>query len=95
MMMVFNNDNEYANLPPDTIPIMNLLKELQQCQFHIISTQSTTQSTVFEDNNGAIEIVNVPKMRPFTKHINLVYQLCQARFSCKHPSQQQTHSHHN
>ena len=29
--------------------------------------------TAFEDNNGAIEIANMPKMRTHTKHINLVY----------------------
>ncbi len=26
-----------------------------------------------EDNEGAIEIANVPKMRPRTKHLNLKY----------------------
>jgi len=28
---------------------------------------------VFEDNAGAIEIANVPKMRPRTKHLNIKY----------------------
>jgi len=28
---------------------------------------------VFEDNEGAIEIANVPKMRPRTKHLNIKY----------------------
>ena len=27
----------------------------------------------FEDNSGALELVKTPKMRPRTKHINLVY----------------------
>ena len=27
----------------------------------------------FEDNNGALAIAKVPKMRPRTKHINLKY----------------------
>ena len=57
----------------DTIPIMNLLKELKHRNFNIISTQASVQCTAFEDNNGALEIANVPKMRPRTKHINLVY----------------------
>ena len=26
---------------------------------------------LFEDNSGAIEIANIPKMRPGTKHINV------------------------
>jgi hypothetical protein len=28
---------------------------------------------LFEDNSGAIELANVPKMRPRTKHINVKY----------------------
>jgi hypothetical protein len=28
---------------------------------------------VFEDNEGAIEIAKVPKMRPRTKHLNIKY----------------------
>ena len=27
----------------------------------------------FEDNSGALELARAPKMRPRTKHINLVY----------------------
>eukprot|EP00957_Ditylum_brightwellii_P087858 6690782-Ditylum_brightwellii.AAC.1 len=27
---------------------------------------------VFEDNSGALELARVPKMRPRTKHINIV-----------------------
>ena len=27
----------------------------------------------FEDNTGALELCNVPKMRPRTKHINIIY----------------------
>jgi len=57
----------------DTIPIMNLLTELHQRHFSILSTAATVHCTAFEDNNGALEIANVPKMRPRTKHINLVY----------------------
>ena len=29
--------------------------------------------TVFEDNNGAVEIAKTPKMRPRTKHIAIKY----------------------
>jgi hypothetical protein len=28
---------------------------------------------MFEDNQGAVELANVPKMRPRTKHINIKY----------------------
>jgi hypothetical protein len=31
---------------------------------------------VLMDNAGAINIVNVPKMRPRTKHLNIKYQHC-------------------
>ena len=57
----------------DTIPVMNLLKELKARNFCIVSTTTNVHCTAFEDNNGALEIANVPKMRPRTKHINLVY----------------------
>ena len=29
--------------------------------------------TAFEDNSGALELARTPKMRPRTKHINIVY----------------------
>jgi hypothetical protein len=29
--------------------------------------------TVFEDNNGALEMASTPKIRPQTKHINIKY----------------------
>ena len=41
-----------------------------------ISTYSETPTVfykAFEDNSGAIELVRTSKMRPRTKHINLVY----------------------
>ena len=28
---------------------------------------------VFEDNPGALELARIPKIRPRTKHINLIY----------------------
>jgi hypothetical protein len=28
---------------------------------------------LFEDNSGAVELAKVPKMRPWTKHINTKY----------------------
>ena len=32
-----------------------------------------THSTVFEDNNGALELAREPKYRPRTKHIGIKY----------------------
>jgi hypothetical protein len=54
------------------IPVMNMLQELQDYGFNV-STSSKIHCKVFEDNNGALEIARVPKMRPRTKHINCKY----------------------
>jgi hypothetical protein len=56
-----------------TIPIMRLVKELA-LKFNLpLETKPTIYCTVFEDNAGAVEIANVPKMRPRTRHINPKY----------------------
>jgi hypothetical protein len=38
-----------------------------------MNQQPRVTCKVFEDNAGAIEIANVPKMRPRTKHLNIKY----------------------
>lgn len=48
---------------------MKLLKELKGRGFNIISTTPSFMCTVFEDNNGVLEIANAPEMRPCIKHI--------------------------
>ena len=57
----------------NTIPLMELIKELQAHGFKMSSTQPKVHCRVFEDNSGALEIAKVPKMRPRTKHINIKY----------------------
>ena len=57
----------------DTIPIMNLFKELQTNGFDENYVAPKVHCKAFEDNMGALELAKVPKMRPRTKHINLVY----------------------
>ena len=58
----------------DTFPIMNLLREFRTRGFKTIGDGTVDLSCkLFEDNSGAVELANVPKMRPRTKHINLVY----------------------
>ena len=52
---------------------MNLLTKLKSKGFNVLSTNPRLVCTAFDDNNGAIEIANVPKMRACNKHINLVY----------------------
>ena len=56
----------------DVIPLIELLRELSaSVQFE----QSTPiiHCTVHEDNKGCIDLVEIPKMRPRTKHIALKY----------------------
>jgi len=52
---------------------MWLLQEAADHGIHFNNTKPKVHCTVFEDNEGAIEIANVPKMRPRTKHLNLKY----------------------
>jgi hypothetical protein len=57
----------------EVIPIMWLLQEAADQGINFNNTKPKVHCTVFEDNEGAIEIANVPKMRPRTKHLNLKY----------------------
>jgi hypothetical protein len=57
----------------DLIPIMQLLRELQDHGLSIISTVPRVHCKAFEDNSGALELARLPKLRPRTKHINIVY----------------------
>jgi hypothetical protein len=57
----------------DTIPMMRLLEEASAKGIPISHTTPTFRCTVFEDNSGCVELANVPKLRPRTRHINLKY----------------------
>jgi hypothetical protein len=52
---------------------MELVKELKAYGYNIGSTKPKVHCKVFEDKSGALEIAQVPKMRPRTKHINVKY----------------------
>ena len=56
-----------------TIPLQHILNEMKQLGFDIVPNGPVIQCTAFEDNNGALAIASVPKMRPRTKHINTKY----------------------
>jgi hypothetical protein len=56
----------------EVIPIMWLLQEAADHGIEFINSKPKVHCTIFEDNDGAIEIANVPKMR-LTKHLNLKY----------------------
>ena len=56
------------------IPLMGMLKEMKQLGFTVHpSTSAKVICKVYEDNNGALAIAQVPKIRPRTKHINCKY----------------------
>ena len=57
----------------DTIPLMELIKEMREHGFDITQTKPQFHCRVFEDNSGALEIASVHKFRPRTKHINNQY----------------------
>jgi hypothetical protein len=57
----------------EVLPIIWLLEEAKQHGIPILNTKPKVHCKVFEDNEGAIEIAKVPKMRPRTKHLNIKY----------------------
>ena len=57
----------------DVLPLMRLVKEMKDRGFELAVDAPKVHCKVFEDNSGAIELAKVPKMRPRTKHINVVY----------------------
>jgi Reverse transcriptase (RNA-dependent DNA polymerase) len=57
----------------DCIPMIELLEEAASKGVPIAGSKPTFRCTVFEDNAGCVELANVPKMRPRTRHINLKY----------------------
>jgi hypothetical protein len=70
-------ESEYISLSSalrETIPMMTLVQEFKD-KFATSTVVSipTIRCTLFEDNSGALELANTPKMRPRTKHINIKY----------------------
>jgi len=57
----------------EVLPIIWLLEEARQFGIPVLNAKPKVHCKVFEDNAGAIEIANVPKMRPRTKHLNIKY----------------------
>ena len=55
------------------LPIQALFKEIHQRGFQLSLPTPEVRCTVFEDNAGAIELANAPKIRPRTKHIAIKY----------------------
>jgi Reverse transcriptase (RNA-dependent DNA polymerase) len=57
----------------EVIPIMSLLNEIRIRLTKSPSSKPMIRCKAFEDNAGALELANAPKMRPRTKHINIKY----------------------
>ena len=53
----------------EAIPVMELLKEMQQMNIAIPSSSARVHCRLHEDNSGALEILNKAKYRPRTKHL--------------------------
>ena len=52
----------------EAIPIMHFFRDIGVVM-DVPDCSKTMKCTVFEDNNGALEMAKTPKMRPRTKHI--------------------------
>ena len=57
----------------ETIPIMNLVQEMQSHGIIKKSTDTKVHCKVFEDNVGAVEMAREHKYRPRTKHMLIKY----------------------
>jgi hypothetical protein len=57
----------------EVLPITWLMEEAKQQGIPVMNATPKVHCKVFEDNAGAIEIANVPKLRPRTKDLNIKY----------------------
>ena len=68
-------ESEYIALSQslrDVIPLIGLLRELQR-SIPFEPATPKIHCTIHEDNEGCIDLVETPRMRPRTKHIALKY----------------------
>jgi hypothetical protein len=62
----------------EILPLLSLAKEAAKQGVISETSAPIMKCKIFEDNIGAVEIANVPKMRPRTKHLNVKYHFfCQ------------------
>ena len=55
------------------LPLKELVREVASSLMSDPSFITTTYSSVFEDNNGALTLATVPRMTPRSKHIAVPY----------------------
>jgi hypothetical protein len=71
-----NTEAEYISLSQslrEVIAMINLMTEVNILGVCNYCTVPNVDCKAFEDNIVALELANAPKMRPITKHINLVF----------------------
>ena len=69
-----STESEYCGLSyalRETIPLMQLLREMKRLKFPVATATPTIKCRVFEDNSGALEMATNHKFRPRTKHLNV------------------------
>ena len=59
----------------ELFPLRELLKEIEYKTELNFSNPAILYSTVFEDNQGALQLATAPKITPRTKHIAAKYHL--------------------
>jgi hypothetical protein len=57
----------------EILPLISLAKEAAKQGVIRETSAPIIKCKIFEDNIGAVEMANVPKMRPCTKHLNVKY----------------------
>jgi hypothetical protein len=57
----------------DILPILSLAKEASEHKLIAQVPAPLIHCKIFEDNSGTVEMANVPKMQPHTKHLNIKY----------------------
>ena len=63
----------------ELIPLKSLIKEvIYNLGIDSDKLKFVSSSTIYEDNNGAIVVANIPRMTPTSKHIVFQVSLVQA-----------------
>ena len=73
-MALSSTESEYTGLSyalRETIPIMQLINEMQELRILKVDNQPKIFCDVYEDNSGALEMARIHKYRPRTKHLNV------------------------
>jgi hypothetical protein len=71
-----STESEYIALSQtlrEVIPLMRLVNELNNAGFEIPGEIPRVHCKAFEDNSGALEMAQTPKLIPRTKHLNIKY----------------------